>query len=150
MFSIIQTVDSQTVLYIYCVYVDRVPLAFVSNPSRDQAPSSSNTPCRQVKSLGNKMYNGCTVKVVRARKEICSGGKIEFFPYEATYLDLKPSTANACYIQSEVQKIWGADYVIVSNDGLEIVDTSATRGRSEFLALLCDLFVAECKNVICI
>ncbi len=114
--------------------VIRVPLTFVSNPSGDQAGSgSSSTPCRSIKGLGNKMYNCCTIKVVRAKKEISTGGKIEFYPYEATYLDLKPSTANASFIRSEIQKIWGAEYIIVSNYGLEIVDTSATKGMLEFL-----------------
>ncbi len=35
-------------------------------------------------------------------------------------------------IRSEIQKIWGAEYIIVSNDGLEIVDTSATKGMLDF------------------
>lgn len=105
----------------------RLPLTFMASSGKDQAATSS-TPCR-AKGLGNKMYNNCTIKVVRAKKEVNAGGKIEFLPYEATYLELKPSTANASYIQSQVQKIWGAEYSIVSNDGLEIADTSATRGK---------------------
>ena len=45
-------------------------------------------------------------------------------------MDLKPSTANVLHVQSGVQKKWGDDYVIVSNDGLRICDSSATRGMS--------------------
>ena len=65
---------------------------------------------------------------MKAEKKVLTGGKIEFHSLEVTYVDLKPSTANVLYVQSCVQKKWGDDYVIVSNDGLRICDSSATRG----------------------
>ena len=58
------------------------------------------------------MYNSCTTKVVRTEKKITVGEKIEFLAHEATYVELKPFTANASYIQSHVQKMWGSEYVI--------------------------------------
>ena len=101
----------------------------MASPGSQASTSGNATPRCSSKGLGSRMYNSCTMKVVRVEKKITVGGKIEFLAHEATYVELKPSTANASYIQSHVQKIWGAEYVIVSNDGLQIVDTSATRGR---------------------
>lgn len=75
------------------------------------------------------MYNMCTTKVVKAEKRMV-GGKVEFTALGVMYVELKPSTANVNYIQSYIQKTWGSQYVIVSNDGLQIQDTSATRGQS--------------------
>ncbi len=75
------------------------------------------------------MYNSCTTKIVKAEKKHSATGKIEFHQYEATYIDLKPSTANINYVQSCVQKMWGLEYTVVSNDGLQICDSSATRGK---------------------
>ena len=79
--------------------------------------------------MGSKIYNACTTKVVRADKKIGQGGKIEFIPHEVAYVELKPSTATVTYIQAYIQKMWGADYKIVSNDGLQIWDSAATRGN---------------------
>ena len=46
------------------------------------------------------------------------------------YVDLKASTANITYVQSFVQDLWGPQYIVVSNDGLPISDTTATRGKA--------------------
>ena len=73
---------------------------------------------------------GCA-RIFRAEKK-CSGlaGKFEFVTneVEVVYVDLKPSTANISYVQSFVQELWGPQYIVVSNDGLPISDTAATRG----------------------
>lgn len=75
------------------------------------------------------MYNMCTTKVVKAEMKHVSGGKVEFISEEILYVELKPSTANVNYIQSYIQKTWGSQYIIVSNDGLQIRDSSGTRGQ---------------------
>ena len=112
----------------------RLPLSLVAGSSSSggagsssSSSSSTSTP-HTSKGLGNKVYNMCTTKVVKAEK-LMVGGKAEFTALEVMYVELKASTANVNYIQSYVQKIWGPQYVIVSNDGLQIQDTSATRGQ---------------------
>ena len=79
------------------------------------------------------MYNACTTKIMRADKKISAGGKIE---HEVIYVELKPSTANLTYIQSQIQKIWGNEYIVVSNDGLQIHDSPATRGKSSLSIII--------------
>ncbi len=58
------------------------------------------------------MYNSCTIKVVRAKKEISTGGKIEFYPFEATYLDHKLSTANASFIGLKFKRYGGQNTLL--------------------------------------
>lgn len=83
------------------IFFFRLPLSLVANSTGDQASGSgSPTPPQHApKGLGNKMYNVCTTKVVRAEKRVGAGGKVEFMAHEAAYVELKPSTANATYIQ---------------------------------------------------
>ena len=92
------------------------------------------------------MYNACTTKIMRADKKISAGGKIEFIAHEATYVELKPSTANVTYIQSQIQKIWGNEYIVVSNDGLQIHDSPATRGKSSLSIIIIIILILEDCN----
>lgn len=55
-------------------------------------------------------------------------GKIEFLQELSTYIDLTPANANVMYIEGEIQKRWGVEYILVTNDGLRLSDSSATRG----------------------
>ena len=87
-------------------------------------PSSSTSP--SYKGLGGQ--RNCTIKVVQAEKNITPTGKLEFISIDKMYIDLTPSIANIDYVQSEVQSNWGEEYVVVSNDGLKISDSAATRG----------------------
>ena len=45
-----------------------------------------------------------------------------------TYVLLDEDTANVDYINSEIQRTWGAEYIIVSGDGLPIESSSGTQG----------------------
>ena len=76
---------------------------------------------------GGKGYNSCTTKVVKAEKRVVSG-KVEFTALEVAYIDLNPATATILHVETCVQQKWGEDFVVVSNDGLRICDSSATRG----------------------
>ena len=55
-------------------------------------------------------------------------GKVAFQPVNQTYIDLVESTANVEYILTLVQRRWGEDYIIVTNDGLQLEDSPATQG----------------------
>lgn len=112
----------------YCIDLKfyRTHLSLSSSSAGNQAPGPSSATMLP-KGLSNKAYNLCTTKIVKAEKKM-SGGKVEFIAQEATYVELKPATANVKYILNYIQKIWGPDYIIVSNDGLQIHDCPATKG----------------------
>lgn len=104
----------------------RPPVTVIASPGA-AGPSGSSS--AQPALATSKTFNACTTKVVKAEKKVGSGGKIEFLTQEAVYVELKPSTANATYVQNYIQSMWGSDYIIVSNDGLQIKDCAATRGE---------------------
>lgn len=124
----------------YSFLAFRHPLSLVANPPG--GASSSSTPTQQHGGLRSKSYNGCTTKVVKADKRVV-GGKVEFTSIEAVYVDLKPGTANVNYVLAYIQNLWGSEYVIVSNDGLQIQDSSATKGQ--FFIIMLDSYRVLCN-----
>ena len=74
------------------------------------------------------------VKVVQASLKWLPNGKPEFNHLGQVFVDITEATANVHYIRSEVQKKWGADYIIVTADGLQLDDSPGTQG----MALLVD------------
>ena len=95
--------------------------------TESQAGGSSSPVTPSYKGLGGGGARNCVVKIVKADKNITSAGKLEFTSRDQMYIDVMPSTANIDYVQSEVKAKWGADYFVVSNDGLRIGDSAATR-----------------------
>lgn len=55
-------------------------------------------------------------------------GKKEFFEKTQIYIDLVPDSANVAFIASQIKEHWGQKYKLVTCDGLEIEDSSTTRG----------------------
>ena len=45
------------------------------------------------------------------------------------YLELNESSANVTLIKAAMQCKWGQDFTIVSNDGVELEDSSGTEGQ---------------------
>lgn len=45
------------------------------------------------------------------------------------YIDLLETIANLEHISSVIQRRWGADYTIVTSDGLPLEDSPATQGK---------------------
>ena len=56
------------------------------------------------------------------------GKKPDFETIGQMYVDLTDSTANITHVRGKVQEQWGSEYTIVSTEGLEIEDSSATQG----------------------
>ena len=54
--------------------------------------------------------------------------KPDFELLNQTYIELVESTANLEHIQSIIQRRWGAEYRIVTSDGIELEDSPATQG----------------------
>ena len=70
-----------------------------------------------------------SLKVVRAEAVMLHNGRYSLKPATVqTYVLLDEDTANVDHINSEVQKTWGAEYIIVSGDGLPIESSSGTQG----------------------
>ncbi len=92
-------------------------------------PTSSPLPPPAFRSVtAPKRMASFSLKVVKAT--MCRQGKRkpEFQPISQTYLDLIDSTANLEHIHSIVQRRWGTEYTIVTNDGLPLEDSPATQG----------------------
>ena len=66
------------------------------------------------------------VKVTMCRRK----NKPEFQPVTQTFIDLVDSIANLEHILSIIQRRWGSEYIIVTNDGLPLEDSPATQGMS--------------------
>ena len=97
-------------------------------------PSSVNTP----REVGSRPMSSVTrrvqtvnVKIVKAMMKI---GKPEFTPLTQTFVDVTETRANNInYILSAVQRKWGAQYIIVTSDGLKIEDGSGTQGMLKMI-----------------
>ena len=53
------------------------------------------------------------------------GKKIDFQPQSQIFIDLVDSTAN---VDGVVQRRWGSDYILVTQDGLQLEESPATQG----------------------
>ena len=69
-----------------------------------------------------------TLKVVRAKMEKSRTGKVEFETETQMYIDITESTATVGHVLQEIKDRWGANYVLVTVDGLELGDSEGTKG----------------------
>ena len=58
------------------------------------------------------------------------------------HIDLVDATANVEFVNGTIQKRWGNDYVVVTNDGLELEDVPATQGQLLFCVMHACVYVA--------
>ena len=57
-----------------------------------------------------------------------TNGKVEFQRLEQTHIVLEEQTANVQTVTNAVQQKWGAEFVVVTGDGLQVDDSSGTQG----------------------
>lgn len=99
------------------------------------ASSNSMTPGPAFRSVQYHRNKGCktvSIKITKAtmRKPAGSGcKKPEFNAISQTHIDLVDATANVEFVTGTIQRRWGDDYVLVTNDGLELEDVPATQGQ---------------------
>lgn len=79
------------------------------------------------------------MKVVQAHLEK-EAGRVEFQMEGQTFVDVTEATANVENILNTVQDNWGDNYVLVTNDGLEIEDCSGTQGLKFWKSPRCKVF----------
>ena len=99
-----------------------------SNPFHQAGSSSTSTPTAFRSVIASRKGATYNLKVVKAEMTKHAKGKVAFQPVNQTYIDLVESTANVEYILTLVQRRWGEDYIIVTNDGLQLEDSPATQG----------------------
>ena len=87
--------------------------------------SSTSPTFRSVTAAHKKAYN---IKIIRASMISTTGRAANFKILGQTFLEIVDSTANLEYVEAIVQKRWGSEYVIVTNDGLKLEDSPATQG----------------------
>ena len=80
--------------------------------------------------LKTKSYN---LKIIRASMTMT--GRTAHFQHLRQTLEMVDSTANLEYVVTLVQKRWGPEYVIVTNDGLKLEESPATQGRPIIIAV---------------
>ena len=107
---------------------------FLSGPDRPSMEQATPVCCTS--------KNTFSLKIVRANmKEGTS--KPEFMPLEVGYVEINSKTANINFIRDTIQDRWGKNYQVVSNEGLPILDSPATRGR-------CKKFVRQYIHGVCL
>ena len=95
----------------------------------------SQRPPSTVVPVGNKK-NSISVKIVQASvKKSASGGRPDFKPLSQAFVDITESTANVMYLSHIIKEKWGADYVLITADGMRIEDGSGTQGKPSQTAL---------------
>lgn len=107
----------------------RAGLSSTSGRSQ-QAMQSSLPPAPMFRSVIASKKVTFSLKVLKARMVMTrKGKKPEFETTGQMYVDLTDSTANISHIRGKIQEQWGAEYTIVTTEGLEIEDSSATQGQ---------------------
>ena len=94
----------------------------LTSPTNSAGSTIHNQP------VPGRKRSSISVKVVQAGFKRLISGRPEFTPQNQTFVDLTEATANVNYVTSAVQRRWGADYVMVTSDGLKIDDSSGTQG----------------------
>lgn len=78
----------------------------------------------------SKKAGTLSLKILQAKviKSATSGGKPEFKKTGQIFTQLAEHTATVPHILSVANETWGPGHVLVTNDGLQILDCSGTRG----------------------
>ena len=98
------------------------------SPKRPQRSLSPMRPSKKFHQLPGPSGT-YSLKVVRAEAVTLPNGRYSLKPGTVqTYVLLAEDTANVDYINSEIQRTWGAEYIIVSGDGIPIESSSGTQG----------------------
>ena len=73
-----------------------------------------------------------TIKVVKAKMKLSkrgSTGNPEFDSPSQMYVELTEATANITHVTELVRNQWGTEYTVVSAEGIEMADSTATQGK---------------------
>jgi hypothetical protein len=83
---------------------------------------------RSVIAAKSKKQQTVRVKVLKAIMTWDGTKKPLFQTLQQLYIELQDTTANVASIENEVKEQWGANYNLVTSDGLKLGDSPATQG----------------------
>ena len=92
------------------------------------APSASSRDTPPVFKSVMAKKNKSKLKIVRANLRYAANGKPMFENIDVLYIDIDEATSNVPSLLKVIQEEFGDNYVLLTNDGLMIKDSSATRG----------------------
>ena len=84
--------------------------------------------------IASKRVQTFNLKLVKARMSRI-GRKTEFQPLHQTFIELIDTTANVEHILAIARRQWGLDYILVTQDGLQIEDSPATQGIDNYISV---------------
>ena len=90
--------------------------------------SSVTPPAFKSVSAKGKTPQASTIKVTKAAMIQSSAGKITFEKEGQLFVEVTEDTATVPYISAAVKREYGDGYILVTTDGLEILDRAATKG----------------------
>jgi len=102
-----------------------------TTPARRSGPTvypgfSSVVPQASGKRASNSTFS---LKVVQAIMEgVSANGRPTFSKQGQCFVELVESIANVPYVTSVIRNEYGNDHIVVTSDGLEVKDSSGTRG----------------------
>ena len=111
----------------YGTALSSTPNTSLNASSSSALPSASSPPLFRSVIASRKSPSSFNLKVVKAEMKR-NGRKIEFKPKQQTFIEIVETTANVEHILGVVRRRWGPDYVMVTQDGLEVEDAPATQG----------------------
>ena len=116
----------------YSLSLSSTPMSAAS-AGRSSGPgvSSSPLPTNFRSVMAPKRVQTFSLKLIKAK--MCRIGvgrcrKFEFQPVSQTFIELIEATANVDHILAIIRRRWGPDYILVTQDGLQIEDSPATQG----------------------
>ena len=104
-----------------------VAMSLSSTPGPSTSTRPLSTPnFRSV--IASKRGLSFNLKIVKA-KMIKMGKKIEFKPVHQTFIELVEATGNNVdHILGVVQRKWGTNFILVTQDGLKLEEAPGTQG----------------------
>lgn len=100
-------------------------MSLSSTPGNQSSTPSTSSSFQSV--IAPKRVPSFSLKVIKAGVHRI-GKKIEFQPHSQTFIELVDSVANVDHILGVVQRRWGSDYTLVTQDGLQLEESPATQG----------------------
>ena len=100
-----------------------------SNMTTVATPGPSSGPSSRPPFTARRSVPSVSVKVVQATMSRLASGKPTFNKIGQTYIDVTDATASVSYVKHIMRQRWGAEYTLVTLDGLELEDSSGTQGE---------------------
>ena len=99
------------------------------NTPNASAAASSSPPLFRLVIASRKATSAFNPKVIKAQM-VRDGKKVELKGKHQTFIDIVETTAIVKHMLGVVRRRCGPDYILVTQDGLQLEDTPATQGKN--------------------